>query len=201
MGTVDTVLALAPEWQWLAAQARNVTSQYGEDGVIAAFFLRFGVTNLWCYEVGAHDGHYLSNTLALRDIGWNAALIEKEASHYEELRKYESKTVRCVREEIAPDSFDSILDRCGCPESPDLGIIDIDGDEYWIFKAMRNRPRLAVVEFANGHEDFCPRNPGDRQAGINPLAGLARDRGYVPVVKSHVNLFLVDKCLIPKQSG
>jgi len=60
--------------------SRNVTSQYGEDGVIARIFELIGTRNKWCVEFGAWDGEYLSNTWALiNEHGWSAVLAEGDA--------------------------------------------------------------------------------------------------------------------------
>jgi len=59
---------------------RNVTSQFGQDGVLAETFKRLGIgPQPWCVEIGAHDGYSLSNTWNLiNEQGWSAVLIEAE---------------------------------------------------------------------------------------------------------------------------
>jgi len=66
-----------PESTHLGTRARNVTSQYGEDGIIARIFELIGTRNKWCVEFGASDGQYLSNTWDLiNNHGWSAVLAE-----------------------------------------------------------------------------------------------------------------------------
>jgi hypothetical protein len=45
-----------PESTHLGTHARNVTSQYGEDGIIARIFELIGARSKWCVEFGASDG-------------------------------------------------------------------------------------------------------------------------------------------------
>lgn len=195
-GCEARVVALDPEWQFAADAAGNETSQFGEDGIVQALLGRYGAENSWCFEVGAHDGEYYSNTKRLRDAGWQAVLIEADGRRYERLRAFESAAVRCVHERITDTSLDSILERCGCPHNPDVGSIDIDSDDYWVFKNLRCRPRILVVEFAEGAGDFCPDAPGGKQAQKNPVTALANAKCYFPVVSTRVNLILVDRCLL-----
>lgn len=202
VGGEGQVLAVSPEWQFAADAAANETSQFGEDGIIDALLKRFGETNRWCFEVGAHNGEYLSNTKRLRDQGWSAVLIEHHEPHFAELQRYESDSVRCVHHRISDTDLDTVLDSAGCPEQPDLGVIDIDGDDYWVFKNLRRRPRILMVEFAQGGGEFCPVKPGGGQAQQRATVAIAVACGYVPCVTTRVNLVMVDGCLLaPKKSG
>jgi hypothetical protein len=75
-----------PESQILATFSSNVTSQYGEDGVIAEILRRIGVRNRWCVEFGAWDGKYLSNTWSLiNQSDWSAVLLEGDKDRADRL--------------------------------------------------------------------------------------------------------------------
>ena len=66
-----------PESTYIRGFASNVTSQFGEDGMIAKIFDLIGVKNRWWVEFGAWDGKYLSNTWDLiNNKGWSAVLAE-----------------------------------------------------------------------------------------------------------------------------
>jgi len=49
--------------------AKSIYSQSGEDGIIEAIFQHILCTNTYC-EFGAGDGHFVSNTKRLRELGW-----------------------------------------------------------------------------------------------------------------------------------
>ena len=69
-----------PESAFIRSFASNVTSQYGEDGMIAKIFEFIGVKNRWCVEFGAWDGKYLSNTWDLiNNKGWSRFLLKATA--------------------------------------------------------------------------------------------------------------------------
>ncbi len=182
-----------PHVEWLKGRASNTYTQFGEDGLIAATLERIGIENTWCFEVGASDGVVWSNTKLLREQGWQAVLIEADVTLYGQL---ESK--KCYNETIWHATIDAaqlehLLAKSDCPLMPDLGVIDIDGEDYNVWQGMQTyRPRVMLVE----------KFPADENADINGQAGrtllleLAEDKGYTCVADTFCNmLFVADECL------
>lgn len=192
---------------WLNGRARNVHTQYGEDGLIEAIFERIGTDNRWCFEVGAHDGLTFSNVARLVDDGWSAALIEAGADLFAVLSKRysERENVTCIRERVWPWTFERALAQAGVPDEPDLGVIDIDEQDFWLWAGMqRIRPRVMVVEFGLGRpvDQIPPLSDEERepmpiiQAGKNMIHYLGRAKGYIPVAVTEANiLFVRSDCL------
>ena len=181
---------LDPRAASLAGKGFDTHSQSGEDGFIAAALERIGVKNRHCFEVGAADGEFYSNTLLLREFGWSAVLIEADAEQYAKLRRFESPMVRTVHERIGPDSLNWILRKHGAPADLDFGCIDIDGQDYWCWRYLTDfRPRLMLVEYSPyGSPDYlCPLG-GEGQTGANPLIALGREKGYLPLLRTRYNL-------------
>jgi hypothetical protein len=191
-----TILADAP---WLAGRQRNDFSQFGEDGLIEAVFEQIGETNRWCFEVGAADGESLSNTKRWRDLGWNAVLIEADGVLAQECRRFESDRVKVVHERIGGEVLDAILRRAGMPKKPDLGIIDIDGQDYWAWKALVCQPRVMLVEFAYWNKPGTVPVEGSTDAqtaaSFDMIVNLGIEKGYVAVAKTYCNvLFVLAEC-------
>ena len=185
---------------WLdEGRARNDTSQFGEDGLIEAVFEKIGETNRWCFEVGAADGLFFSNTKRLRDAGWYAVLIEGDRAQAAKCEAYASPRVQVLAERIGPQSLDNILSGTGAPIRIDLGIIDIDGQDYWAWEGLKTfRPRVVLMEFVINENDpeFVPNRGGDGQAGEAPIVNLGTEKGYTLVAKTYCNLVFVDnQCL------
>jgi hypothetical protein len=191
------VTVLDASGQWLDGRQRNDTSQFGEDGLIEAVFERIGDQSRWCFEVGAADGLFFSNTKRLRDLGWNAILIEGDGRLAKECRNFENDRVQVVHERIDSGSLDAILARCGSPR-PDLGVIDIDGQDYWAWKGLVTRPRVMLVEFMYVNENmtdptFIPAEGEPGQAGLEAIIGLGVEKGYMPLATTYCNVLFVDK--------
>lgn len=182
--------------EWLNGKQRNDTSQFGEDGLSESVFAHIGETNRWCFEVGAADGLFYSNTKRLRDLGWNAVLIEADGRLASECRRFENDKVKVVHGRIGGESLDAILARCGSPSDPDFGVIDIDGQDYWAWKALVAAPRVMLVEFMYLNDNmtdpgFIPPLNGAGQAGFDAIVGLGVEKGYTAIASTFCNVLFV----------
>ncbi len=196
---------------WLEGRCRNVHSQYGEDGLLDAIFKRIGTTNRWCFEVGAYDGHTYSNVASLIEQGWHAVLIEQDAKAFEfcETNHAARSDVVCLNEYVFPWRFDALLESAGLPSEPDLGVIDIDEQDFWLWAGMwKIRPRVMVVEFGLGRPvDQVPPFVGYAkepepviQAGQNMIHYLGIAKGYLAVAMTEANfLFVRNDCLTKQE--
>jgi hypothetical protein len=83
----NSASAIQPN-RWLNQFESNVTSQYGEDGIITKIFEVIPEKNKWCVEFGAWDGKLYSNTYNLiNQQGYSAVLIEANPKRYQDLIK------------------------------------------------------------------------------------------------------------------
>lgn len=177
----------------------NHTSQFGEDSIIDAIFNRIGTENKWCFECGASDGLFFSNTRKLIEDGWNAIQVEADPAFFEQLsnRYKDNPRVWCVQQfaGLKPGNrIDDILKRAGAPEDIDLLVIDVDGQDYHLWNSLTHyRPRVLCVEFAPGVQGMYIPEPGAEgtQAGLHPLHYMAKAKGYTPIVATHCNLICV----------
>jgi hypothetical protein len=176
---------------WLDERARNVNSQCGEDGVIEAIFETISMgEDPWCVEFGAWDGIHLSNTRHLiQTRNCAAVLIEGDPERYKALVAEYGNNPR-----VSPlqawvgfaeaDNLDVLLARTSIPKDFSLLSIDIDGNDYHVWKAMHHyRPRVVAIE-------YNPTIPTPvrfvQEAGLDvhqgasllSLVELARDKGY-----------------------
>jgi hypothetical protein len=124
----------------LGAHAMQVHSQGGEDGVLLRLFEKIGVAHRYFVEFGAWDGLHLSNTANLRlHHGWSGLLMEGSD-------RADGEVVR--RERIDAENIESLFARYAVPDDFDLLSIDIDGNDYWVWKAIRSyAPRVVIVEY------------------------------------------------------
>jgi hypothetical protein len=189
--------------RWLLEHASNVTSQNGEDGIIAKILEVLGPSKGWCVEFGAWDGRYLSNTYNLiANRGYSAVMIEGSAKRFRDLEaafKGNPKVlpVHAFVGFTAADGLDSILARTPIPEAFDVLSIDIDGNDYHVWNAVkRYRPRIVVIEYnptIPTAVDFVqpPDLSINQGASITALNRLAAQKGYELVaVTTHNCLFV-----------
>ena len=136
--------------------AKNVYSQNGEDGIIEELLTSLDLTQGTMVEFGGWDGVYLSNVLHhWMHKDFNVISIESDAARSNEAKRafesYDSYT--CVHSMISSNgqdenSIDNILEREGVvPEELVLMCIDVDGEDYNIFKSIEKyRPIILIIE-------------------------------------------------------
>ncbi len=111
--------------------ARSLTSQAGEDGVLAHILKCIGVDQGWCVEFGAWDGKFHSNTWDLvHNKGWKAVYIEPDPHAFPQLLKNCEglKDVFCFNELVGSEgenTLDRIFARTPIPHDFDLMVVDI----------------------------------------------------------------------------
>lgn len=172
----------------LERHASSVYSQGGEDGVLLRLFEKIGARHRSFVEFGAWDGLHLSNTANLRlHHGWSGLLMEGSD-------RADGELVR--RETVNAENIEDLFDRYHVPPDFDLLSIDIDGNDYWVWKALeRYRPRVVLVEY---NVFFLPRtaktiaydasHDWDKEhfglyhgASLAAFEKLGRSKGYVLV--------------------
>jgi hypothetical protein len=188
---------------YLRFWAEKVTSNDGEEGILAQVFRVIGTTNRWLCEFGARDGEYESNTLAfVRDRGWHAVYIEPDAAQFAKLDAlYRDRSdVICLNSFVelhAPKRIDDLLARTPCPRDLDLMVIDIDGNDYHVLATMEAcRPRVLMIEFnATIQPEVSFAQPPDMAIGqgssLQAIATLARSKGYELVATTMWNAIFV----------
>lgn len=129
---------------------RRVSSQNGEDGVIAEIFSRVGEKSRWFVEFGIEDGSQGNCVTLARDHGWEGLFIECDDHAFAILadRWRDRPEVRTLHAAVTPDTVNALFTDAGVPAEPDILSIDVDGNDYWIWEAMQGyRPRLVVIEY------------------------------------------------------
>ncbi len=187
---------------------KRIYSQTIEDGIIEGIFKNIGTTNKYFIEVGAWDGVAFSNTANLRiNEGWNGLLLEgnKERADKLDFIKHAFLTAENINDHFETNSV---------PKTFDLLSIDLDGNDYWIWKAIdenKFRARVVVAEFncniPNQNDSIAIKYTPELDstvpsinyygASISAFKKLGESKGYSLIyrVNNH-NLFFVDTNLL-----
>ncbi len=182
-------------------------SQNGEDGVLAEIFARIGVESRFFVEFGIQDGRE-GTCLHLADVeGWHGLFIEANRADHARLElKYQGVPgVQTVNAFVSPENIERLFAEASIPTEPDVISIDIDGHDYWVWKAIHAyRPRVVVVEYNSALPSearwVAPRDATDPWDGTDYMGsslaafeGLAAEKGY-PLVHTELtalNAFFV----------
>lgn len=194
---------------WLETFRRDVYSQTGEDGVIEKLLEALPERDKWCVEFGAWDGVHLSNTRNLiQNAEYASIQIEGSAAKCAELRKNYASNNKVIAINAfvgfnAHDGLDPILSAYPIPRDFDFLSIDVDGNDYHIWKAISNyRPKAVCIEFnptVPTELRFVQRaDPAvHRGASARSLVELGKDKGYELVSVLPFNAFFVDARYFP----
>jgi hypothetical protein len=188
---------------WLQEYKRNIYSQTGEDGVIEKILEVLPQNDKWCVEFGASDGLQWSNTRNLiENKNFSAVLIEGNKTKFKKLeRNYSQNTrVTTINRFVGfgeEDGLDQILEETPLPIDFDLLSIDIDGNDYHVWKAIsRYKPKVICIEFNQTiptHIRFIqPADPSVSQgSSLLSLIELGKEKGYELVSVLFANALFV----------
>lgn len=129
----------------------QIFSQEAEDGIIAEVFRRIGTTNKYFVEFGISA--WECNTIALLLDHWSGLWMDTDERGIKEAYEMYSEIIKqgklaVMREHITAENIETIFRKNGVPKEPDLLSIDIDGNDYWVWKALKEyKPRLMVIEY------------------------------------------------------
>ena len=189
----------------LLAYAKNVTSQFGEDGILARLVELIQPGERFCVEFGAWDGKYYSNCHQLiATSDWQGLMIEGNTDKYRDLvRTFAGndrvRTLNRFVEFEGHNSLDNILAECSAPKDLGLLSIDVDGNDYHIWKSLQGyAPEIVVIEFnptVPNDVFFVQDASFDVNHGCSLLALtlLGQEKGYELCVCTTTNAFFVKK--------
>lgn len=185
-------------------------SQNGEDGMLLYIFSKIGVTNRCFVEFGIGDGKECNTANLALNFGWRGLLMDGSEEYVALAKQYyknelyykrqlgdRSSDVKIAHCFVTVDNINPVLRSNGMEGEIDLLSIDIDGNEYWIWKAITAiNPRVVVIEYNASMGDkesitvkydpefdkhnFIPFN-FYYGASLAALTKLAHSKGYILV--------------------
>jgi hypothetical protein len=174
----------------------KVYSQHGEDGIIYEIFKRIGSKSKIFFEFGAGSGAE-NNTIHLLMQGWRGFWIDGNTSFvntYKKLYKtsLEKKELIVDSKIITSKNINTIIDDLKIPKEIDLLSMDIDGNDYYVWKACtRISPRVVIIEYNSSYpahvrflqkeSDRCWNGSNFFGSSLLVLSELAKEKGYTLV--------------------
>jgi hypothetical protein len=175
-------------------------SQNDEDGVLLHIFSLIGTTNKKAVEICAGDCVECNTANLIINHGWMGLLFDGDEQNIARGERFYS---RCrdtffyppylVQAWITAENVNDLVANRGFSGDIDLLSLDLDGMDYWVWKALTCvRPRVVLLEFNarwGPHRsvtlpyqaDFRPnwdRHPWCQGASLAAFVKLGRERGY-----------------------
>lgn len=183
---------------------KKIYSQHGEDGVLLNFFKLIGTTNKYFVEFGTDSGDECNTRVFREKEGWNGLLMDGG---------HENPSINLKKEFITAENIVSLFQKYHVPEEFDLLSIDIDMNDFHVWKALLPfyRPRVVVIEYNATHLPFEDKvvnyDPNARWDGTNYFGasvlafynlGKKYDYSLVYAEKSGTNLFFIHNDVLTK---
>ena len=174
----------------------KVYSKHGGDGILAYIFSKIGVTNRTFVEMGIEDGRECNTANLSRNFGWSGLMIDANAKWVESAQKfYAGFKVKIVHSFVTAENINQLITSNNISDEIDLLSIDIDGNDYWVWKAINViNPRVVVLEYNSsfGHRSIAQKyNPEYRftphesplyfGASLTAMSKLSKEKGYILV--------------------
>jgi hypothetical protein len=227
------------QYQRLAREGRDLPafsdvefrcySQNGEDGILLYIFSLLGTTNRKVVEICAGDGIECNAANLIINHGWQGLLFDGDANQvaagnafYSTCRNTWVAPPRFLANWITAENVDALVAGNSFGGPIDLLSLDVDGNDYWIWRALTCvTPRVVVLEF-NGScgpdksvsMSYAPQfrldpavQPYRCGASLAAFVKLARSKGYrlVGLQSLGFNAFFVrdgiGEALLPERSA
>jgi hypothetical protein len=192
---------------------RKAFSQSDEDGIILEIFERIGARSRRFVEFGVQGG-VQCNTALLLTAGWHGLWLDSSTADIDAVNANQAdavaaKRLSVVNAFVTAENINTLLgdwlDGISAEDDLDLLSVDIDGNDYWVWKAIEKvRPRVVVIEYNASYpppvEFVVPYRPDATWnktnyfgASLTMLEKLGRAKGYALVgcCLAGVNAFFV----------
>ena len=176
----------------------RVFSQYEEDGKLLYIFSIIGMRNKTFVEIGSDDGINSNCANLAFNFGYHGLFLDGNPKAIKRGRKFYSKyphpwmyAPKFTCSKVTAENINQLVKDAKLEGEIDLLSIDIDGNDYWIWKALDQvSPNVVIIET---HVEFGMRNivvpydpnytyPGKHPVyhGASPIAmvNLAKQKGY-----------------------
>jgi len=165
-------------------------NQYSLIPNIDDVFNKIGTTNKHCVEFGVYNFYDDHTSKIVKQDGWSATYIECDEHQYHQI-VFNCMTypVQVVKSFITAENINQVFAQGNCPKEFDFLSIDVDGMDYWLWKALEYRPRVVFIEYngvkAPGTLAVPPYNAdyvwnGTRYMGssLESITKMANEKGY-----------------------
>lgn len=187
----------------------KIYSQNDEDGIIEEIFRRIGVAGRNFVEFGVQNG-FECNTAKLLVDGWHGLWIEAEPRFIQKMQIHfkdflANGSLALMEKRVTAENINALLEQKGITGEVDILCIDIDYNDFWVWKAIDIvRPRVVVIEYNSSLRPplslVVPYDPNRHWGGgnyfgasLSALVKLGSIKGYriVGCCFAGVNAFFV----------
>ena len=183
-------------------------------------FSIIGVKKFNFIEIGVQDSIECNSTNLLLNLNWSGAQFEGCKESYEDGKRFFKKKgvkknqCQLIIKFVNAENVNSLIKKTGIKGEIDFFSLDIDGNDYWVWKSISIiKPRLVVLEYNASfgekssltipyNSKFVWDNKDEKRffygASLKALKKISKKKGYnlVCVDSKGINAFFVRKDLV-----
>ncbi len=168
-----------------------------EDEILWGIFEKIKPINQFAVEFGARDGFTTSNIRKFLQAGWDGLQMDCD------IKLLFLPYVATKIEFITAENINYVFNKHKVPKSFDILSIDVDCNDYWLWKAVDYDPTVVCIEYNSNFDyekeaivEYHPDNQWDYTmsygASFKSMCKLADKKGYYLYAESdYSNLFFI----------
>ena len=129
----------------------KVFSQWGDDGIIQFLVNYLDIRTKSFVEFGVENYQEANTRFLLMNNNWKGLIMDGSSQNISSVKKenlYWQYNLKAVSEWITQDNINTILQEQGFTGEIGLLHIDIDGNDYWVWKEINAvNPIIVIVEY------------------------------------------------------
>jgi hypothetical protein len=196
-GIIAQMRSLYPSVKDLSEIEFSVFSQIGDDGIIQYFIHQLGIKNKYFIEFGVQTYIESNTRFLLINDNWSGLIYDGSVENIQFVQQdyyYWKYNLKARNLFITAENINEAFKQDGVPAEPGILHIDIDGNDYWIWKSIDViNPELVIMEYNAGFGDersiTVPYKPDFERysahhsglyfgASLQALCDLAEEKGY-----------------------
>ena len=152
-----------------------------------------------CVDIGAKSITNSNVAHLITQLGWRGVLIDRGAKNFQTLmREFDGYPICISHAAVIPKNVNDLL-----PPKFDLLSIDIDGQDYYVWQAIKATPAIVIIEFNPRLTGYKVMDRDDKYewkqnkdydnfgASKDTMIQLGQSKGYECVGHNVNNLFFV----------
>jgi hypothetical protein len=129
----------------------KVFSQFGDDGIVQYLAHNLDLRHKTFIEFGVEDYSECNTRFLLQNNNWSGFVMDGSSNHMVKLKRAPLFWKHDLNAQVAfvtKENIGKLLDEAGLEwEGVDLLHIDIDGNDYWVWKEIKLNPAIVIMEY------------------------------------------------------
>ena len=151
LGKIATGINHIKKFQDMREYEVKVFSQFGEDGIIDFLIKELDIKNNKFIEIGIENYEESNTRYLLEAKNWNGLIIDGSQKYVDYIVKqnyYWRNNITAKCSFVTEKNINDVIKDFSIKDDIGLLSIDIDGNDYWIWKKIENlKPDIVIIEY------------------------------------------------------